>query len=177
VEDYEFWCTCSQAVASHNNVHVLIEVIMELILRSKSNWASWGLSCQEYKWEGLLGRELLQDAAPAAPGTNCGFQFGDTSKTYARCQNLADSLNADYTIFYDFLPSKTDQLLGRLDVALDGPTKGNQYIAFGIPVTPDTMTGGSAMVIKSNSSADSGMQMCRTPFFPVSQASFLCLCF
>eukprot|EP00884_Botryococcus_braunii_P017827 jgi/Botrbrau1/4728/Bobra.0218s0040.1 len=106
-------------------------------------------------WE-ANARQLLQDATSAGADQTCGFKFGASTKTFSRCQNLADTLNADYTIFYDFLPSKADQLLGRLDVALDGPTKGNQYIAFGIPVTPDTMTGASAMVIKTNSSADSG---------------------
>lgn len=122
----------------------------------------------------FLNRHILQDATSGGQ-SSCGFAFGGIATTFPQCLNLADSLNADYTVFYNFTPSKADKLIGRLDVALDGPTKGNQYIAFGIPVTPGTMIGGSAIVIKSNSSAESGELQNRSSSIKPHHYPFPCL--
>jgi hypothetical protein len=93
-----------------------------------------------------------------AGGSACGLQFQGATKTFSQCQSLTADLGDDYTVLWNYTPlaDGAGGTQGRLDVALDAAAKPNSYIAFGIPQTPDTMVGGSAIIVKTDAAAPSG---------------------
>ncbi len=74
---------------------------------------------------------------------------------FAECQSLEEPLGegVDYNLLWTYEPGLQQ---GVLLVALDAAAPATGYIAFGIPKTPGTMGGGSAIVVKANASAPAG---------------------
>lgn len=96
----------------------------------------------------------LQQSSQLPTGGQCGLQFSNKSLNYSRCQSLTPLLGAG--VDYNLLWTYQSRQPGMLMLALDAAVPANGYIGFGIPTTPDTMIGASAIVVKANSSAPTG---------------------
>ncbi|BDA43017.1 probable cytochrome b561 and DOMON domain-containing protein At3g61 at C-terminar half [Coccomyxa sp. Obi] len=122
--------------------------------------AYWGLAL-------LLSGRIVESGCPFAkqsslPGVshhrhllqaNCALQFNGQPQPFKACQDLSSIIGAPYNLLW----SLTDEgngssiMSGALDVQSTG------WAAFGLPETPGSgMLGGSAVIVKANTSAPSG---------------------